>query len=286
MQPDRWAITDSLIGIHCAALTEPDFATFAAHGGSMVWSLLSNLLLYGKTASLGAALAAGVPVALGSDWAPSGSKNLLGELKVARLAVPGAGAHPTAKDLVAMATSTPAQMLGWGDVLGTVEPGKRADLIGVHGTTGDPYEALLDATEADIDLVIIDGVTRAGAAALMSDLGLGGEQVSVAGQARILNLAQPDADPTVAAVSVADALGRLREALESLPDAAVRPGPATPQNLAGRALLAVWRRGARQRHDPAPPLTAIDDPAYYETLAGETNLPDNIKTGLAALAPA
>ncbi len=28
---------------------------------------------------------AGVPIALGADWAPSGSKSLLGEMKIARL---------------------------------------------------------------------------------------------------------------------------------------------------------------------------------------------------------
>jgi 5-methylthioadenosine/S-adenosylhomocysteine deaminase len=80
----------------------------AAHGAGMVWSPLSNLLLYGQTARLGAARAAGVPVALGSDWAPSGSKNLLGELQAARLAAPlaGAGDVPDA-DLVAMATRSP-----------------------------------------------------------------------------------------------------------------------------------------------------------------------------------
>jgi 5-methylthioadenosine/S-adenosylhomocysteine deaminase len=68
-----WAITDNLIGIHCLALTAADFKTFGKHGGSMVWSPLSNLLLYGQTADVGEALDAGVPVALGSDWAPSGS---------------------------------------------------------------------------------------------------------------------------------------------------------------------------------------------------------------------
>ena len=51
----------------------------------MVWSPLSNLLLYGATADVAAAQAAGVSIGLGSDWSPAGSKNLLGELKVARL---------------------------------------------------------------------------------------------------------------------------------------------------------------------------------------------------------
>ena len=57
----------------------------AQNKASMVWSPLSNLLLYGGTADVKSARAAGVPVALGSDWSPSGSKNLLNELKIAKI---------------------------------------------------------------------------------------------------------------------------------------------------------------------------------------------------------
>jgi cytosine/adenosine deaminase-related metal-dependent hydrolase len=55
-----------------------DFDVLAAHGSAMIWSPLSNLLLYGGTARIDAAQAAGVAIGLGSDWSPSGSKNLLG----------------------------------------------------------------------------------------------------------------------------------------------------------------------------------------------------------------
>src|SRR4029077_15289699 len=78
-----WAISPHLIGIHSVALTSSDVAIVHAHGGSMVWSPLSNLLLYGQTAQIAEFHGQGVPVGLGSDWSPSGSKNLLGELKVA-----------------------------------------------------------------------------------------------------------------------------------------------------------------------------------------------------------
>ena len=311
IDPGTWAITSSLIGIHCVALTPDDFAVFAAHGGSMVWSPLSNLLLYGQTANLGAALDAGVPVALGSDWAPSGSKNLLGELKVARLAAPGSGAALSARDLTAMATTNPARMLGWGEHIGSLDAGKRADLIVVEGTAGDPYDALLDA-------VVINGVPRAGTRKLMTALGLGGgEKIEVGGQERLLNLAQANADPAVAALSVAEAVDRLEKALAALPDAGAahvlgitpspdqallavegvidnhmssRPhlplaGQLTGPNLPGaRAVQAVG--------GPLPlpalalePLTAVDNPAYYKTLADEVNLPVDVRDGLSALAP-
>src|SRR4029453_8080197 len=83
---DRWAITHALGGIHCCGLCDTDYATLAQNGGSMVWSPFSNLLLYGRTADIARARREGVVIALGSDWSPSGSRNLLGELKVARLA--------------------------------------------------------------------------------------------------------------------------------------------------------------------------------------------------------
>lgn len=83
---NEWAIEPSLAGIHCTALTAADFGVMAQHNaGGMVWSPLSNLLLYGKTADVAPARKAGLTVALGLDWSPSGSKTLLGELKAAKV---------------------------------------------------------------------------------------------------------------------------------------------------------------------------------------------------------
>ena len=112
--PGEWALNTVFTGIHAAGLLPEDFEVLARHGGAMVWSPLSNLLLYGATARLDAARAAGVRIGLGSDWSPTGSKNLLGELKVAWLA----SQHLfhgllTARDLVAMATRDAARILKW-----------------------------------------------------------------------------------------------------------------------------------------------------------------------------
>ena len=136
----------------------------------MVWSPLSNLLLYGGTADIAPAIAAGVRIGIGSDWSPSGSKNLLGELKVAWLVaqqIGGIARH----DIIAMATRTAAKILGWGSVLGTIEPGKLADLIVVDGTSRDPYDQLIRAKETGITLVVINGVPRFGQNTFMSAFG-------------------------------------------------------------------------------------------------------------------
>jgi cytosine/adenosine deaminase-related metal-dependent hydrolase len=110
----------------------------AAGGASMVWSPFSNLLLYGRTAPIAEAKAAGVAIGLGSDWSSTGSKNLLGELKVASLASAAAGGVFTDAEIVAMATSVGAAILGWDSVLGSLEPTKRADLIVIDRRGGDP----------------------------------------------------------------------------------------------------------------------------------------------------
>ena len=223
MPDGTWALADSLAGIHCAALKAEDFAVLAAHGASMVWSPLSNLLLYGQTADVKAAKAAGVKIGVGSDWSPSGSKNLLGELKVARLASHAAGDVFTDREIVAMATRTAAEILKWDKALGTLEQGKRPDLLVLDGTAGDPYEQLLSADERDVSLVMVDGVARYGHRSLVTKLGGQGlETLRVGGRERVLNLRQQSADPAVGTITLAEAKDRLTDALKNLKQLAER----------------------------------------------------------------
>ena len=58
--------------IHGTALSADDWRTVADAGCRLVWSPQSNLRLYAQTTLAGAALDAGVPVALGADWLPVG----------------------------------------------------------------------------------------------------------------------------------------------------------------------------------------------------------------------
>ena len=82
---DERCLKPRFCGIHCTALERPNFAEWAPRGGSVIWSPFSNLWLYRATTDVAAAAAKGLRVCLGADWSPSGSKNLLGELKVADL---------------------------------------------------------------------------------------------------------------------------------------------------------------------------------------------------------
>ena len=243
--PDQWAINDRFTGIHSAGLLPEDFDVLAQYGGSMVWSPLSNLLLYGSTARVDAAKRAGVRIGLGSDWSPSGSKNLLGELKVAWLYSQHAlGGLFGARDLVAMATRDAAAILKWQKVLGTLEPGKRADVVVIDGNAGDPYEALIKAKETSIHLVMINGVARYGMPGLMGALGAEGRTLRVGGQMRGLFLEQDTADPDVDQVPLSTARSTLRAAFLDLPKLARELEKPKPKKATRAALDApepvVW----------------------------------------------
>ncbi|HET6950645.1 MAG TPA: amidohydrolase family protein [Acidimicrobiales bacterium] len=220
--PDRWAITPALCGIHCAGLHGRDYEIFRARGGSMVWSPLSNLLLYGGTADIERAAQEALPIALGSDWSPSGSKNLLGELKAAWLLSEARNSVFTPRELVAMATVNPARILKWDGLLGSIEPGKRADLVAVDGRRGDPYEHLLKARETALTLVVIDGAPRYGQPRLMERFTVDGavERLLVGGAERLVDLSDAATDPVVGALSLSEAAERLADGLRTLPELA------------------------------------------------------------------
>ncbi len=220
--PDEWAITPALAGIHCAGLAGRDYQIFRARGGSMIWSPLSNLLLYGGTADIQRAADERLPMALGSDWSPSGSKNLLGELKVAWLVSEARGGVFSARDLVAMATVNPARILKWDAAVGSIEAGKRADLVVVDGRGGDPYEHLLKARESTLTMVVVDGAPRYGQPRLMKPFTAGHqvERRTVGGADRVVDLTDAESDPLVGALSLSDAEARLTEGLRDLPELA------------------------------------------------------------------
>ena len=215
--PNKWALSKTFTGIHAAGLLPADFDVLASHGSSMVWSPLSNLLLYGGTARVRAAKDAGVLIGLGSDWSPTGSKSLLGELKVAWLYnQKKLNGLFKAREIVAMATRNAARILKWDKVAGTIKAGARADLLVIDSMATDSYKALLHARETDIRLVMINGVARYGWPEVMTKLVPNDQTISVGGKTRRLFLKQETADPDVAQVSLNYATESLRDALYNI----------------------------------------------------------------------
>lgn len=167
----------ALVMIHGTAFGPNEMQQAAASGASIVWSPLSNLLLYGRTTNIPAALDAGVRVSLGSDWSPSGSANVLGELKVAdhvnkRLW----NSRITDAELVDMVTINAARTYHLDHRIGSIEAGKFADLLVVRKRDGvSAYRSLIDAQPSDVLLVTISGDALFGVPATMDALGKTGD---------------------------------------------------------------------------------------------------------------
>jgi hypothetical protein len=159
---DNNLIAEKLVGIHSLGLQAQDLQDLKQKGAKVVWSPFSNQLLYGKTIDLKILKDSGVTFCLGCDWTPSGSKNLLQELKVAFHTNKEQGDIFTPFELVQLVTSEAAAVTGWENEVGTIEKDKLADLLVLKNNTDDPYMQLIKATEKDIDLVVVDGIARYG----------------------------------------------------------------------------------------------------------------------------
>ncbi|MFF4834371.1 amidohydrolase [Streptomyces sp. NPDC001315] len=152
---------------HAVDLTGPEIAALARTGTSVAHCPVSNLKLGCGIAPVARMLGAGVTVGLGTDGAvSSNSLDVLGAVRQAAL-VHKAGGDPTAvgaEQAVRMATIEGARALGLGEHLGSLEPGKRADLIVLDldaphlRPAHDPWSTLAYAAHsADVRDTVVDG---------------------------------------------------------------------------------------------------------------------------------
>ncbi|MGC1497760.1 MAG: amidohydrolase family protein [Sulfitobacter sp.] len=248
-----WALERSLTGIHSTGLIEEDFEKLAAVGASIAWSPLSNLLLYGGTTDVAAAKRARVNITLGSDWSPSGSKNLLAELKIAKAVSDAGGGIFSDEELLQLATNNAAKALQWDHKLGSLEVGKRADLVVVRGRAGNPYERILDARETSLSMVMIDGVARAGTPSLVARLNKADEEIRIGRSRRSLCLIHEDPTMAFGDLTLATATTQLAHGLATLPErqtelenlqnipiGAPRPDPTMPIDAAPSQRTDAW----------------------------------------------
>ena len=192
-------LVGELVLIHGVALGQQEFTQMANVGATLVWSPLSNLLLYGQTADIAAAKAAGVHITLAPDWAPSGSKSPLHELKVADLWDDEMlGDIFTDYEMVQMVTSGAASATNWDNEVGTLEPGKVADLVVVDNIHANPYRNLINAIDPDVRLTVVGGLAVYGDEDIMA--GLKGQDLEPAGKfgkaVDVTFLAAPDGAQT------------------------------------------------------------------------------------------
>ena len=164
-------LVGELVVVHGTALTSAEFQMMGEAGADLAWSPLSNLLLYGDTTDVVTAAQAGVRISLAPDWGPSGSKNVLHELKVADLwNTNNLNSYFSDYDLAAMVTKNPALGNNWDDSVGTINAGLYADLVVMDTFHQDPYRNLIEAIDADVRLTIVNGQPVFGDVDIMSYL--------------------------------------------------------------------------------------------------------------------
>ena len=151
---------------HGCALGPTEFDSMAAAGMKLTWSPASNHALYGRTTNIPAALDAGLTISLAPDWSMGGSQNLLDEVRFAS-AYNADHWHDSRLDppaLLTMITSNAAQVLGLDKPggIGRLAVGYKADLVVYDSLENDPYETILAASPAEVQLVMVGGMALYG----------------------------------------------------------------------------------------------------------------------------
>jgi cytosine/adenosine deaminase-related metal-dependent hydrolase len=169
---------------HAVWVTESDLDLLAANGTCICHNASSNLRLRSGIAPVRRFLERGIPVALGIDEAGlNDDRDMLQEMRLVKHlhCEPGLGIDKLkAAQIFRMATEAGAKAIGFGDEIGAIEPGKRADLVlldfeRISTPFLDPRMPIAEAIiyrarSAHVDTVMIDGeIVLAGGRAVRVD---------------------------------------------------------------------------------------------------------------------
>jgi 5-methylthioadenosine/S-adenosylhomocysteine deaminase len=127
------AFSVKAIAAHCVHTDERDWAILSKHGVGAAPCPSSNLKLASGIAPFAGMLAAGVNVGIGTDGpASNDDQDLLNEVHLAALLPKGVSGDPTivpARQALALATSLGAKAVHLDHLIGSIEAGKRADIV-------------------------------------------------------------------------------------------------------------------------------------------------------------
>jgi len=161
-------LTDKMLAVHCVNLTENDIRRFAEYSVSVSHNPAPNLYLGSGIPPIPACLRAGVNVAMGTDGAASNnSTDMLETLKLAALIQKGIHRDAsviTADQVIRMATCGGAKAIGMDHLVGTLETGKKADMVlfdPKHLKSFPDHDAeatvVYASSEENIDTTIVNG---------------------------------------------------------------------------------------------------------------------------------
>ena len=161
-------LTDKMLAVHCVNLTENDIRRFAEYGVSISHNPAPNLYLGSGIPPIPESLRAGVNVALGTDGAASNnSTDMMETMKLAALIQKGIHRDASvisAGQVIRMAACGGARAVGMEDLIGTLEVGKKADMILFdprHLKSFPNHDAqatvVYASSEENIDTTIVNG---------------------------------------------------------------------------------------------------------------------------------
>ena len=161
-------LTDQFLAVHCVHLTQNEIKLLAERGVSISHNPAANLYLGSGIAPVPDCLRAGINISLGTDGAASNNTtDMLDTMRLAALIHKGACCDATAmsaEKVVRMATLGGAKALGMEKTVGTLEIGKKADIILFDPARirsvpmHDPLATLVYSSSAEnIDTTIVNG---------------------------------------------------------------------------------------------------------------------------------
>ncbi len=157
-----------VMAAHCVWLSDEDIMLLADKGGSVLSCPGSNLKLGSGIARVSEMLNAGVNVSCATDGAASNNNlSMMEEMTLLALLQKGTHHNPTlipAKAALKIATQRGAKALGFGALTGSLEAGKKADIIVIdtHGVRYCPRTNLLNhfvysGSDSDVVLTMVNG---------------------------------------------------------------------------------------------------------------------------------
>ena len=155
------------LAAHLIWITQEDIHLLAAHGASVAHNPVANMILGSGVCPLARLASAGLAIGIGTDGpASNDSQNMFEAVKMAALLQKVHHLDPavmSARDALEMATLGGARALGVDSLVGSLEPGKRADIVLLDptvelATIHDPYQQVVYcAGPRSVSNVWVDG---------------------------------------------------------------------------------------------------------------------------------
>ncbi len=155
---DLGALTPTTILAECVGCSDDDLRLIAQRGCHVAWLPASNRFVYGRVADVARMLELGINVCLAPGSSLPGGLNMLCELRTARdLLLDHYTAPEVSQLLLEMVTTRPAKALMLEADLGSIEPGKYADILALRPELGGGLDALLAADCEHVALLLRAG---------------------------------------------------------------------------------------------------------------------------------